>query len=123
MKLGELIDALETHEAGRIVRVSKLYNIAPSSFASYRGDYAQLALGYKKIYGDVTIRGLLLLANSATGAVMEGYKGGNYRMGRDTTIMLANWGEATEVELARVEADEFGNVRLIGRNVETGFEG
>jgi hypothetical protein len=56
---------------------------------SYRGYYEQIAFEPKK---DVDVHYMLLQAKSANGATFTGYKGGNYKMGLDTTVNIACYG-------------------------------
>ena len=59
-------------------------NCYPSGFASYRGDYSHLALGWshsdKNVGVPFRVGGLLAAARSVKGRTLEGWKGGTYHM-------------------------------------------
>lgn len=89
--LGQLIDALAKCPKDREVMFD-FCGIGPTTFDSYRGYYDHLALGYKD---DHRIRAgeLLELAQACVGATYTGWKGGEYRMTRDTPVWVANPGD------------------------------
>jgi hypothetical protein len=57
---------------------------------SYRGYYCDLA--FEKVNAKTTAGDLLNICKSAMGEVFEGYKGGDYMMGRNTPLWLAYCG-------------------------------
>lgn len=84
MTLGELIRILERGDPNFI---------APVGFgegASWRGIYAEIAF---PPVDNVTVAKMLEHAHAANGAVMQGYKGGNYRMDMKTRVHLERWGQ------------------------------
>lgn len=66
------------------------FGIYPANAASYRGDYSELAFGFKS--EPTTVQELLDVASAALGAVFEGYKGGQYYMGKNTRVWASAWG-------------------------------
>jgi len=90
MKLGELIDALSKYPSDAPVWIGEW---RPGELASYRGAYEHLALG--RSYEDVTVAELRQSLASAIGKVFRGYKGGNYKMGKDTEVYVSDAGEAS----------------------------
>lgn len=89
MRLGELIELLETQPAERPVRYSD--GSIPGRFASWRGVYAQLTLaptGTRVTAGDLLDR-----ARNADGGTFKGRKGGDYRMGRDSPVWADSEGD------------------------------
>ena len=71
----------------------------PTRLNSWRGRYAELALGFCEI-GDkhcksATVAKVLDDAESAIGKVYGGWKGGDFLMGKGTPIYLANPGEVS----------------------------
>jgi hypothetical protein len=65
----------------------------PTDLDSWRGSYAELALGYGA-RDPQTVENLIVECRGATNKTFEGYKGGDFRMSRHTPIWVANWGES-----------------------------
>lgn len=83
MTLGQLIERLESFCAD-----SKVERIAAPH--SYRGYYCDLA--FERGDGLMLASDAVKLARSALGEVFEGYKGGEYQMGKLTPVWLAEYG-------------------------------
>lgn len=81
MTLGQLIEALEAMDAATPVNVSAELN-------SYRGYYCDLSIEP----GASTAGELLAECKDAMGEVFEGYKGGDFLMGRTTPMWVADYG-------------------------------
>lgn len=112
MTIGEVIDALET--AGPAVRVVFDFGgVVPSTVESWRGIYAEAALGFAggdySSNANPTAAGLLEVLRAAIerGNVFDGWKGGEYQYDRDTPLHVDNRGCYTNTELTRVEVGEF----------------
>lgn len=60
---------------------------------SWRGSYAELALGYGNGV-PCAVETLLKECRAAVGATFEGYKGGDFRMSRHTPVWIANYGRS-----------------------------
>ena len=87
MNLKELIEYLEKKDRDLIV---------PMGFAdphSYRGDYECVAF---EPVESITIGAMLDYARDAMGSIYQGWKGGEYRMGRNTEVYLAMEGQSGE---------------------------
>ena len=83
LTLGKLIEALEAMPDGAfVVNLEKAH--------SYRGYYCDLA--FKIGEGTRTAAGLLTEARAAMGEVFEGYKGGDFVMGKLTPLWVADYG-------------------------------
>lgn len=100
MKLGELIDLMKTQRLKtssgrhRHVVVEGPVWLAPESVESYRGYYEDLAIRLVNgAYNAPTVMDFIAMLESAVGKTFEGYKGGLYRMGRNTNVWFANHGE------------------------------
>lgn len=94
ISLGAFIDLLAARPAEQTVQFDFGY-FRPLSFDSYRGYYDHLALGYTEHGpGLDTVGKLLAVARSCVGANFEGYKGGTFRMDRETPLWVANRGES-----------------------------
>jgi hypothetical protein len=96
LTLGQLIDELKRADPN---------HVCAEGFGhahSYRGDYSVLAFSPK---ANVKVRDMLAEAERAVGDTFPGWKGGDYRMQRDTVVHLAESGECTdgdEITLAKV---------------------
>lgn len=69
------------------------------SLMSYRGYYDHLALGYclddwNNEECGITVKGLVKKLRHAIGQTFEGYKGGDFTMGPQTPVWLANYGRS-----------------------------
>ena len=80
----------------------------PTRVDSWRGVYAELALGWSADWRSVPVSGLLANLESAVGATFEGWKGGNYKMEGNTTVWVDNPGECTHTTITGlVEVDDY----------------
>lgn len=88
--------------------------LRPDEFSCYRGYYDHLCLSYTT-GSPVTVDHLLTLCRDADGATHEGYKGGEYKMDKDTPVWVAeDYGDCSEVMLVDVVESEY-KVSLIVR--------
>lgn len=91
LTLGDLIDRLKA-----LPRDHRIFydfcGLVPDGLASWRGIYAQLALGWNE-NAEPTVGDVLDLCEGVVGTVRQGYKGGDYRMDRGTPVWAANWGQ------------------------------
>lgn len=94
MNLGEFKAALEK-VADKAKRVRYRFGyLSPTSFRSWRGDYAEIALGYEEDVPYPTVTEMLDRVTAAIGSEMEGYKGGIYLAEARTPVWIANWGNS-----------------------------
>ena len=100
MTLGKLIDRLSTLPADKPINELKNPH-------SYRGYYCDLA--FETGVNKIPVAEALALCRSAMGEVLEGYKGGDFQMGRNTPVWLANYG-CTGQKLLGLNED--GSLRL-----------
>jgi hypothetical protein len=109
--IGEVIDALK--KADPKVNVWFAFGgMVPSTVDSWRGIYAEAALGFEGgEYASkaVTVKELLerLEAAIAPDAEFVGWKGGDYRYDRQTPLHIDNPGCCTNTDLVRVEVGEW----------------
>ena len=87
MTLGELIEILEKYDP-KIKLPTGLGN--PHS---WRGAYDEIAF---EIVVNTTVGEMLEAARSIDRKTLTGYKGGEYRMTRDTSINIDNYGSYTD---------------------------
>ena len=97
MRLGELIKRLKKYDSSHQVRFD-FCRLVPTTVDSWRGIYAELALGFD-FYGDKTVGDLLEELQGAIGNTFGGYKGGTYRMDEDTPVHVDNYSECTNTEI------------------------
>lgn len=102
MRLGELIDALKRQDQAEAVKYDFVHH-GPTTLASYRGYYEDLALGYDEKGNYPTVAELITRLESAIGEVFTGWKGGDYTMTRDTPVWVANPGESGSTVIVGVE--------------------
>lgn len=84
LTLGQIIGGLSAMPSGALVS-------GYSGLGSYRGYYEMLA--WEGAPEPVSIGAMLNEARRAVGGTFEGYKGGEYTMGGDTPVWIANYGE------------------------------
>lgn len=124
MTLGELIDALAAQDPSAPVRWDRerkhdygTGGAYPGAFASWRGDYADLTL--QKSTAPQTVAQLLERARAADGRTFEGWKGGDYRMDRETPVWAENAGDCYNIGLFGVRRSRDGSVVLVTKKVRT----
>lgn len=80
--------------------------LVPIKLASYRGDYSQLALGYKED-ATLTVGQLLVdVLEALGGKTFEGYKGGTYKMFPTTSVYVANGGQSFGTAIVDVKNND-----------------
>lgn len=104
--LGAVIDALERAEPGGVVSFD-FCRQSPDDLDSYRGYYDHLALGWSN-RPSPSAADVLSVLRSAVGKTYQGYKGGSYRMGRDTPLWVDNYSECTGTAIVGIEMDSIG---------------
>lgn len=100
MRLGQIIDALSSVDENANVQFD-FGGFEPTGIDSYRGYYSDLALSFGET--GMAAGALLCELRDADGGVFEGYKGGDYRMDRDTPVWVANYGRSDGVAVVAVE--------------------
>jgi hypothetical protein len=91
--LGEMINALIDVDHNKRVVLSDAPDAGLGRPMSYRGYYSDLA--FDPTDGPTTVGKLLAECNVANGNTFEGYKGGEYAMGKDTPLWVAGYGDAS----------------------------
>lgn len=112
MTLGKLINRLEACNAKAVVEFD-FCGCIPTSLSSWRGIYADLALGWDASdrTAPVDVEDLLALLKLAIGKTYTGYKGGKFLMGTGTDVWVDNYGEYTNTAITGVIED--GETRVI----------
>lgn len=67
-------------------------DMTPGKLASWRGSYDELAISFKSTGNEFTAQEFLAELQAAVGATFEGWKGGEYKMGYETPLWVANPG-------------------------------
>ena len=98
LTLGELILKIEQvsptyinhkeKEEDKIVKYDFGY-FKPTFLMSWRGSYCELAIGYSEEEKDKTVKEFLKELKEAIGKTYQGYKGGDYVMGKNSPIFEA----------------------------------
>ena len=105
--LGAIMDGLKKAEPGLPVYFDWC-RLNPGRFCSYRGYYEDLALGFEDSrYKSVTVGELLQACEEIEGKILEGWKGGDYKMTRETPVWVANSGQSTGWAIVGVDVDEY----------------
>ena len=124
LTLGKLIDILEAAGPDRDIRFS-FCRKGVVDIRSWRGDYSMLALSHTEStlpHGPtrLNIRQLLEKCRDLVGRSVQGYKGGDYQMHRDTPIWVDDWGRFTETAVMNVEVTDFS---VILHTIHRGYVG
>lgn len=82
MTLGKLIERIESLPDGTMLQMDSPH--------SYRGYYSDLA--FERAASPLPKSEVLALCKAAMGEVFEGYKGGEFQMGRNTPVWFAAYG-------------------------------
>jgi len=82
MTLGKLIERLEALPPETMIDLAEPH--------SYRGYYQDLA--FECAIEKVTAKDALAICRKAMGEVFQGYKGGDFQMGRNTPVWRASYG-------------------------------
>ena len=128
LTLGELIEKLEpiakTHKnfedkGSQKEVVFDFEYLFPTEFLSWRGSYDELALGFStNLYGSykkLSVSQFLEMCEETVGSVFSGYKGGKYRMSRDTPVWVSNSGNAGHTAIVDVFDDGYEVVLITSR--------
>lgn len=102
MDISYMIERLKTCKPD----VSVYYDFCcctPDGIDSWRGIYAELALGWRPPDGKpMKVAALISLLESAIGRTFIGYKGGDFKMHAHTRVHCDNYGKATNTEIVGV---------------------
>lgn len=118
LTLGEIISKIETilDSSTREVRPNVVFDFAyfrPTVLDSWRGLYAELALGYDE-RGETDAGEFLNELKSAVGKTFTGYKGGDFTMSRHTPVWVSNNGEACNTAVIEVVDDGYQIILMTG---------
>lgn len=118
MSLGQLIDALKNVRASNdkedITVCFDFEYSRPTDFSSWRGVYAEIAIGFAFDGDETTLDDLIVRAERSIGKTFGGYKGGDFTMTRDTPVWVANYGNSGSTAVTGVYDDGWQVVLLTG---------
>jgi hypothetical protein len=97
LTLGKLIDLLSELPAERQI-------IGLGYPHSYRGYYSDLS--FAVVETTCTVAELLSICRKAMGEVFEGYKGGEYVMGRNTPLWYSDYGCASGMRIMGLDVEK-----------------
>ena len=105
MNLGQLIIQLKAQKQNVMVEYD-FCDFCPSGLHSWRGIYAELALGYAS-KENISVAELLKLCEDAVGKTFEGYKGGEFVMSENTEVHVDNYGRYSCTSITRVTSSDY----------------
>ena len=94
LMLSELIMKLEAVEYKGVPVVFDDGVWWPVDLDSWRGSYRELALSYANDEDKWSVACVLSILKAAVGETFEGYKGGDFLMGKNTPIWVADYGNS-----------------------------
>lgn len=113
LTLGQFIDRLKELKQDSSI-CFEFCCLTPTTLESYRGYYEDLALGFEEEgWGSPSVGELLAICEEAVGETMQGYKGGDYLMDRDTALWVANSGIAGSTAIVGILGDDDADCPMI----------
>ncbi|MCA9878442.1 MAG: hypothetical protein KC442_11690 [Thermomicrobiales bacterium] len=106
LSLGELIAQLEKQDPGHSIQFDFCRAI-PTTLASWRGAYDELALGFDMDGKDPSVGELLEHLRTAVGRTYTGWKGGDFVMSLETPVWVANPGDGCNTAIIGVEGIDY----------------
>mgnify|MGYP001604274873 FL=1 len=95
LTLIELILKLDSVVDKALPVVFDVEGLYPGTIDSWRGAYSELALAYESGGERPTVSQLLRQCNAVNGRILQGYKGGDFLMGKTTPLWASNYGDST----------------------------
>ena len=115
LTLGGLIEALEKFSPDVVVVCGDVPTDHPGDAMSYRGYYSDLA--FEPVNTPVTCGELLQECKRVAGETLQGYKGGDFLMGADTPLWIAEYGGSGGRAVVGISASE-GRAVLAIKQIE-----
>lgn len=82
-------------------------SLVPTTLHSWRGVYAELAIGYGDPKGWPKIGDVIDVFKGAIGTTYTGYKGGDFTMNESTPVWVANYGDVGNTAIVDVKDDGY----------------
>jgi len=111
LTLGELISKLEK-TTDKTSKNKGVYfdfcHTVPIGIGSYRGYYDQLAIEWgggnnRGVEGELNLLEFIKLLKETEGKTFEGYKGGQFKMGLETPVWVANYSCVGDTAIIKVK--------------------
>lgn len=99
--IGELLVAMENVDHTLPVKFSD--GTHPGYLTSWRGSYHEIAFTYETEGTPPTVKKVLKDLGDSVGKTYEGYKGGDFVMGRRTPVWVAEWGDSRDTGVVGLE--------------------
>ena len=109
VSLGTLIEELSKIQDNALkmpVYVS-MFGMSPSGVDSYRGYYDHLAIQCRYDHDVMTVKEFLDKLRFSVGAVFTGYKGGEYRMNKNTPVWVSRYGCADGNQIVGLHVNDY----------------
>lgn len=122
LTLGEIISKCEAIKA----KGYKLYDgseprvyfdfchLTPTSLASWRGSYDELALGFSEDRDLYPLGDFIDMLKRADGATFHGWKGGEYVMSQHTPVWVAQQGDSGNTAIINVRDEQWAVILVTG---------
>ena len=94
LMLGELIILLDHVKDEKAHIRLDFDGQCPRYLDSWRGSYCEIAINYDSVDPVISVAEFVGKCKDAVGDEMEGYKGGEFIMGRNTPVWVSNYGMA-----------------------------
>lgn len=108
MTIGQVLDSLGKAAKPDLPVYFAFGDCIPTTVGSWRGVYAEAALGFTLHRPPPTVAQLRReLETAIDGRTFTGYKGGEYRYTRDTVLHVDNCGICSHTEIDRIELDDY----------------
>ncbi len=98
MKIGEIKEALKDVDKERTIRFDFGF-LSPSTIDSWRGNYANPAIGYAMDEHCTVQKFLDELYLATSGKLYYGYKGGEFTFSDDCILWVDNYGQFSETAI------------------------
>lgn len=107
LTLGEIILKLEAIKDQEKDVLFEFCQLRPTVLDSWRGSYAELAFGFDEKYPYPKVKEVLQWCKDAVGKTFQGYKGGDFTMGKATPVWVANYGNSGDTGVLEIFDDEY----------------
>ena len=104
-------DGKETHD--KTVRFDFEY-LHPSGLSSWRGSYSELAIEFKEEGNAPALKEFIAQLKEAIGKTYVGYKGGDFVMGKNTPLWVANYGNSGSTGVLDTKDTDYEVVLITG---------
>jgi hypothetical protein len=111
LKKQEMIKEKYKHEAAVVFDFEYLY---PIDIDSWRGIYRELALGFESGDNKMTVVDFYKMIKDCVGKTFTGYKGGDFVMGKNTPVWVANYGNSGNTAVIDIIDNEYEVVIITG---------